>query len=118
MWSLGRARNTFLQALVNVGAICKLGWREPVQARGCAIPNAGVLPVFDGDHALPVLRGHVFIEALVAQAAVEAFDNVFFLPLRNGAEVSSLSLALVTIRGTAAAFGDPVEFPHHALSGR
>ena len=58
-----------------VGTGCELDWCEPVQAR---VRPVGVVvdpPVLDDLPSLVVVREQMFVEALVAQPAVEAFDK-------------------------------------------
>ena len=58
-----------------IGACCELSWREPVEAR---VRSVGVVvdpPFFDDLARLVEVGEQVFVEALVAQAAVEALDE-------------------------------------------
>jgi hypothetical protein len=57
------------------GACCELSWGEPVQAR---VRSVGVVvdpPFFDDLARLLDVGEQVFVEAFVAQAAVEALDE-------------------------------------------
>ena len=58
-----------------LGACCELGWREPVKAR---LRSVGVVvgpPFFDDVACLGEVGEQMLVEALVAQAAVEALDE-------------------------------------------
>ena len=58
-----------------IGACCELSWCEPVEAR---VRSVGVVvdpPFFDDPACLAEVREHVLVEALVPQAAIEAFHE-------------------------------------------
>ena len=58
-----------------IGACCELSWCEPIEAR---VRSVGIVvdpPFFDDLARVLEIGEQVFVEALVAQATVEAFDE-------------------------------------------
>jgi hypothetical protein len=64
-----------------IGSCCELSWCESVEARVRPVCVVVDPPFFDDLARLLEVGEQVFVEALIAQAAVEAFDNPFRIGL-------------------------------------
>lgn len=98
-----------------MGACRELGWCEPVEARMWPVGVVVDSPVFDDPSCLVEVGEEMLVEALVSQAAVEAFDksvlqrlarcNVVPLDLLSSCQasrafdVNSVPLSLMIMQG-------------------